>query len=103
MKSALLAVALSATAALPALAADYPIFAAQCSRGVNQGGYNIDTDDRGHLWVNGHRVALQKILKHYWEGGYHGVVFSISNAGNVVTVSFSGPGRENGMCNVTAQ
>jgi hypothetical protein len=65
------------TATTPALAADAPVFAAECAGGVNQGGYNIDTDKKNHLWVNGHRTVLHQTGNMTWEGGYHGVTFSI--------------------------
>lgn len=103
MKSLSLALALTAIAALPAAAESYPIFAAECMGGVNQGGYNIDTDDRGHLWINGHKVNIEKVAEDSWQGGYHGVVFGFSSTESGLIVDFTGPKGANGICTVTAE
>lgn len=103
MNKLLLALAISAAGAIPALAADNPVFAAECAGGVNQGGYNIDTDDRGHLWVNGHRVPLHAAGEDNWEGSYHGVTFGITSTESGLIVSWTGRNRANGICTVVAQ
>ena len=81
----------------------YPIFAAECAGGVNRGGYNIDTDDRGHLWVNGHRVNLEAFSSSAWEGAYHGVVFDIGRDGGGLSVTYTAPHGANGICKIVAQ
>jgi len=81
----------------------YPIFAAECAGGVNRGGYNIDTDDKGHLWVNGHRVNLHTLSTQAWEGGYHGVTFDISRDGSNLIVTYTGHGGANGVCTIVSQ
>jgi hypothetical protein len=93
------------TALLPlaAYAKPAPLFAAGCAGGVNRGGYNIDTDDRGHLWVNGHRVTLEAKNSTYWEAGYHGVNFEIAVNNGELLVSWTGHNRDNGICTVVAQ
>ena len=101
--TALLALAASL---LPVAAlANPPLFAAECAGGVNRGGYNIDTDDRGHIWINGHRVNAHAISAQAWEGGYHGYVFLITTAadGSDLQVSWTGPNRANGICTIVAQ
>lgn len=96
------ALILSFFAAMPAYA-QYPIFAAQCAGGVNAGGYNIDTDTEKHLWVNGHRVALEDVAEDVWEGAYHGVVFEITSTESGLIVSFTGRGGVNGICTVVSE
>lgn len=88
--------------AVPAMAEAEPVFAAECAGGVNQGGYNIDTDGKGHLWVNGHRVRLEQINENYWEGAYHGAVFSISSGENAPDVSYTARHGANGICTVVS-
>lgn len=61
-KSALL-VALGLMGLPFAAQAKGPVFAAECDGGVNNSGYNIDADAKGHLWVNGHRVNLTEFHK----------------------------------------
>ncbi|MCL4186709.1 MAG: hypothetical protein KJZ85_03810 [Rhodobacteraceae bacterium] len=104
MKALTTAVALTLAAALPAAAnVSYPIFAAECAGGVNQGGYNIDTDDRGHLWINGHKVNIEQVAPSAWQGGYHGVVFDISTGPEGLLVAFTGRHGVNGFCEIMSQ
>jgi hypothetical protein len=92
-----------ALAAFPlTAAADGPIFAAKCDGGVNLGGYNIDADAKGHLWVNGHRVNLTKLGPGNWEGGYHGAMFNITQDASGAFISWSNNRGEEGVCDVTA-
>jgi hypothetical protein len=79
-----------------------PIFAAECNGGVNQGGYNIDADAKGHPWVNGHRVNLTELAPGNWEGGYHGVMFNITQDSSGVFIAWSNARGEDGVCDVTA-
>jgi hypothetical protein len=89
-----------AIVALPTLAsAKGPTFAAECNGGVNRGGYNIDADAKGHLWVNGHRVNL---APGNWEGGYHGATFNITPDNSGTYISWSNNWGEEGVCNMTA-
>lgn len=103
MKTLTLSLALTAAAAGNAMAETYPIFAAECAGGVNQGGYNIDTDDRGHLWINGHKVNIEKVAEDSWQAGYHGVIFGFSSTESGLIVDFTGPKGANGICTVVAQ
>ncbi len=104
MKTLTTAVALILAAALPAAAkTSYPIFAAECMGGVNQGGYNIDTDDRGHLWVNGHKVNIEQVAPSAWQGGYHGVIFDITKDAQGLLVSYTGRHGVNGICEIVSQ
>lgn len=87
--------------ALPTLAtAEAPTFAAECAGGVNRGGYNIDADARGHMWINGHRVNLTELHQGNWEGGYHGVSFNITQDGSGTYISWSNARGEEGVCDV---
>lgn len=103
MKTLPIALLAALSAAGPALAVNYPIFAAECMGGVNQGGYNIDTDDRGHLWVNGNRVELKPIAEDVWEGAWHGVVFGISSTESGLIIDYTARHGANGLCEVVAQ
>lgn len=82
--------------------AEGPVFAAECDGGVNNGGYNIDADAKGHLWVNGHRVNLSKLHEGNWEGGYHGVMFNITQDSSGVFVSWSSNRGRDGVCDIIA-
>jgi len=79
-----------------------PVFAAECDGGVNRGGYNIDADAKGHLWINGHRVNLTELHEGNWEGGYHGVMFNITQDASGVFISWSNNRGQEGVCDVTA-
>lgn len=103
MKTTTLALVLTAAATGTAAAESYPIFAAQCAGGVNQGGYNIDTDDRGHLWINGHKVNIERVAEDSWQAGYHGVIFAFSSTESGLIVDYTGPRKANGICTVVAQ
>lgn len=101
MKTLATAAALLAIAAGPALARN-PVFAAQCAGGVNQGGYNIDTDAEGHLWVNGHRVDLREVGEDTWEASYHGATFFIVSGETALQVGYNSRRGDAADCVVTA-
>lgn len=104
MKTFTIALGLGLVTATSALARiDYPVFAAECAGGVNQGGYNIDTDDRGHLWINGHKVNIETVAEDSWQAGYHGVIFGFSSTESGLIVDYTGRHGANGICTVVAQ
>jgi hypothetical protein len=80
-----------------------PNFAAECDGGVNRGGYNIDADAKGHLWINGHRVNLTELGPGNWEGGYHGAMFNITQDQSGTFISWSNNRGEEGVCTVVAE
>lgn len=102
MKIIVTAVLATLVAAAPALAENAPAFAAECAGGVNQGGYNIDGDGKGHLWVNGHRVTLEEVGTEMWEGAYHGVVFTMDWGESAFEVIYTGRHGANGICKIVA-
>jgi hypothetical protein len=90
--------------AFPLMAeAQGPTFAAECDGGVNRGGYNIDADAKGHLWINGHRVNLTELAPGNWEGGYHGAMFNITQDQSGTFISWSNNRGEEGVCTVVAE
>lgn len=91
--------ALTATAAL----AKPPIFAAECAGGTNAGGYNIDTDTEGHVWINGKKTTPKKVNANYWTATADGIEVEISNDASGLIVSYTGKHGANGICPVTAQ
>jgi ABC-type glycerol-3-phosphate transport system substrate-binding protein len=91
--------ALTATAAL----AKPPIFAAQCAGGTNAGGYNIDTDTEGHVWINGTKTTPTKVNANYWTAKAHGIEVEISKDANDIIVTFTGKHGANGICPVISQ
>jgi hypothetical protein len=102
MKKLIAAVSLLALAATAALAKP-PIFAAQCAGGTNAGGYNIDTDTEGHVWINGKRTTPKQVNANYWVTKADGVEIEISNDASGLMVTFTGKHGANGICPVTAQ
>lgn len=102
MKKATLLAALGLAVLPLTAAANAPIFAARCDGGVNLGGYNIDADAKGHLWVNGHRVNLTKLGPGNWEGGHHDAMFNITQDASGAFISRSNNRGEEGVCEVTA-
>lgn len=91
--------ALTSTAAL----AKPPIFAAECAGGTNAGGYNIDTDTEGHVWINGTKTTPQKMSGEYWVAKAGDATIEISNDASGLIVSYTGKHGANGMCTVIAR
>lgn len=80
-----------------------PIFAAECAGGTNAGGYNIDTDTQGHVWINGKKTTPSKLEGNYWVAKSGGVTVEISNDSSGLMVSYTGKHGANGMCPVVSQ
>lgn len=102
MKKMLVTASLFALAATVALAKP-PIFAAQCAGGTNAGGYNVDTDTAGHVWINGKKTTPKKVSATYWIAKANGVEIEISKDTNGLIVSFTGKHGANGICPVIGQ
>jgi hypothetical protein len=101
VKKLLIAAGIFATSASIALAKP-PIFAAQCAGGTNAGGYNVDTDTEGHVWINGHKTTPKK-MGTTWVASHDGVEIDITPDSSGLIVSFTGKHGANGICRITAQ
>jgi hypothetical protein len=101
MKKLLIATGILAATATIAFAKP-PIFAAQCAGGTNAGGYNVDTDTEGHVWINGHKTTPKK-MGTTWVASHDGVEIDITPDAGGLIVSFTGKHGKNGICTITAQ
>uniref|UniRef100_UPI0012E22BD0 hypothetical protein n=1 Tax=Sandarakinorhabdus oryzae TaxID=2675220 RepID=UPI0012E22BD0 len=81
--------------ALTSASAAVPIFYAKCPVNVN-----VDSDTRGTVRVNGRVAIVRKVNAQYYEARAGRVVYSISGRPGEVSVSYTGPGRANGICQV---
>jgi hypothetical protein len=102
MKKLIIAAAVLAATSTSALAKP-PIFAAECAGGTNAGGYNIDTDTEGHVWINGVKTTPKALESNYWIATSGHVEIDISQDSSGILVSFTGRHGANGMCKITAQ
>ncbi len=90
---------ITATAAL----AKPPIFAAECAGGTNAGGYNVDTDTEGNVWINGTKATPKALESNYWVATAGHVEIDISDDASGVMVSYTGKHGANGMCTIISQ
>ena len=91
----LVAVGVAALAAAGSAQAAVPIFYAKCP-----GNVNVDSDTRGTVRVNGRVASVRRLNAQYYEARLGRVVYGISGAPGQVSVSYTGPGRANGICQV---
>jgi hypothetical protein len=90
--------------ASPVKAETTPVFAAECAGGVNAGGFNIDTDGQGGLYIDGKKTKLKTIAEDMWEGGANGIVIDVSSSESEgLMVSYTGKHGANGMCVIVSQ
>lgn len=87
----------------PALAMTTPIFAAECAGGVNAGGFNIDTDGTGGLYIDGKKTKLKLVNEDYWVGGDKTWSIDIMSDEMGLTVSYTGKHGVNGMCVIVSE
>ena len=87
----------------PALAMTTPIFAAECAGGVNAGGFNIDTDGKGGLYIDGKKTKLKLVNEDYWVGGDGKVTVDIMSDEMGLAVSYTGKHGANGMCVIVSE
>lgn len=98
MKSPGLSVVLMCGLAATAHAA-MPPFNAECPAGLS-----VHADARGSVYVNGKAAQLKRFNDNYVEArdAERGVTVSIARAPDgAMSVSYTGPGRTNGVCEVT--
>ena len=65
------------------------------------GGVSIHADEGGPVYVNGKEAQVKRFNDNYYEASRNGVKYSINkNADGTVGVSYTGPGRDNGICTI---
>ncbi|GLZ87032.1 hypothetical protein Pres01_30830 [Metapseudomonas resinovorans] len=94
MKKALLAVAL--LAASGAVNAGIPLLNATCP-----GNIEVHADQGGPIYINGKEGKLKKFNDNYFEAKGSDVTISLSiNPDGSPDVSYTGPGKANGVCQI---
>ena len=83
-------IAITATASLAAI----PPFNYTCP-----GKIKVHADQGGPVYINGKKASLKVFNKNYYEAKGSGVTISIMiNPDSTLNVSYTGPGRKNGVC-----
>lgn len=93
------ALLLFALVAAPRAEAALPLLNGSCP-----GGLEIHADEGGPVYVNGREAVLKRFNDHYYEArdAGSGTTVSIDTSGEVARLSYTGPGRANGVCSVAA-
>lgn len=89
-----LAIALTATPSL----AKVPYFAAKCPTDIM-----VETDRSGRAYINAKKATVRSKNANYSEIVGGGVTVSVARDNGSLIVSYTGPGRANGMCTITEQ
>ena len=77
--------------------AGLPLVNAECP-----GGNSVHIDEGGPVYVNGKQAQLKRFNDNYYEASYQGVKYSVSkNADGTASISYTGPGQANGVCQTT--
>lgn len=75
-----------------------PVFSAQCSADIS-----VDADKTGVVRINGKKASVKKSNETYYEARGAGVTISIAlQSGEPPIVTYTGKGRANGVCQVSA-
>lgn len=94
---AMAAAALFAVFATSALHAAIPAFVANCP-----GSINVDSGKTGVVYINNKRAQVKAINQNFYEAKSGGITISVTkNGSKAPDVSYTGPGRANGICQVT--
>jgi hypothetical protein len=78
--------------------ADIPAFKAQCPAN-----HAVNADRQGTVHINGHVAEVTRYNDNYYEAVRGDVVIGISIEGGGLNVTYSGRGKQNGVCTVTRQ
>lgn len=71
-----------------------PVFNATCGNGTE-----VHANEGGPVFLNGQQASLKKFNDNYFEASHEGQTVSISfRPDGSLSLSFSGPGRTNGIC-----
>lgn len=97
MRTAGLAAFLAVACSSPAWA-KVPYFAATCPTGIN-----VETSRGGAAYINGKRASVRSKNANYSEIVGSGVTISVARDAGSLSVSYTGKGRANGICQVTEQ
>jgi len=100
MKTQALAASVSVTVMLLAGAAfaKVPYFAAKCPTDIS-----VETDRAGRAYLNGKRATVRSKNANYSEIVGGGVTISVARDSGSLIVSYTGPHRANGVCQVVEQ
>lgn len=79
-------------------AAKVPVFAAKCPTGIT-----VDTNPQGGGYVNGNRARVRSINANAYELRSGRTIISVALAGGDLLVSYTGPNRANGICEVLSR
>lgn len=86
----------AATDALPpaSLKPRIPLFNATCGNGIE-----VHANEGGRVFIDGQQASLKKFNDNYFEASHGRLTISISfRPDGSLSLSFSGPGRANGIC-----
>ncbi|WP_220462675.1 hypothetical protein [Pseudomonas sp. UBA800] len=79
--------------------AEIPLVNATCP-----GNIEVHADEGGPVYINGKQAKLKKFSDTYFEAKGSGVTLSLMvNPDGTVSVSYTGKGRANGVCELTEQ
>ncbi|QNL88332.1 Uncharacterized protein PPKH_2918 [Pseudomonas putida] len=68
------------------------------------GNIEVHADEGGPVYINGKQAKLKKFSDTYFEAKGSGVTLSLMvNPDGTVSVSYTGKGRANGVCELTEQ
>ena len=95
MRSLPLSLLLLPALAAPALA-EVPFLNATCPTGIE-----VHADQGGPVYINGAEAALEEFNAGYYEAKSGGTSVEIMIEGGSVSLSYTGPGGANGICEVT--
>ena len=95
MRSLPLSLVLLPVLAAPALA-EVPFLNATCPTGIE-----VHADQGGPVYINGAEAALEEFNAGYYEAKSGGTSVEIMIEGGSVSLSYTGPGGANGICEVT--
>ncbi|MBI6944606.1 hypothetical protein JET76_25120 [Pseudomonas putida] len=97
MKRHLLGLALLGVSGIAS--AEIPLVNATCP-----GNIEVHADEGGPVYINGKQAKLKKFSDTYFEAKGSGVTLSLMvNPDGTVSVSYTGKGRANGVCELTEQ
>ncbi|MEJ1934719.1 hypothetical protein WDZ92_31350 [Nostoc sp. NIES-2111] len=78
--------------------AKVPYFAAKCPTDIT-----VETDRAGRAYINGQKATVRSMNANYSEIRAAGVTISVARTGDTLDVTYTGPNRANGICQVVEQ
>lgn len=83
--------------ATPALAANAPKFTASCPTGIS-----VTSNGKGKIRINKQKAQVKSFSDTAWEARISGTSIDIGRDGGELTVTYTGKGGANGICQVTS-